>query len=114
MEKETDTMIKSIPNEMNDEFEEYIEDDYEDEILEFETPKQTINRGFEKKCVDFSKKSSGYKRGLPSRKKSAPINKTRGKSPFAYSTGLQLHRNAEPDYPEDKPTKKLSWGVPWK
>ena len=120
---------------MDEGFVEYIEEEYNDqfeidppmhEIKEGE-PRNMGTRGFEKKTVDFSKRSSGFgkknsgykrERGLPKREKQGPANRTRGKSPFSYSAGLQLHRNAksrdetEPDYPEDKPRK--SWGVPWK
>lgn len=125
-------------NDMDDDFEEYVED-YDEDTFEVNPPMSEIKdesnrtltrRGFEKKTVDFSKKSSGFSRrgsifgsksrGLPSRDKQGPTNRTRGKSPFNYESGLQLHRNtksrdeAESNYPEDKPTKKLSWGVPWK
>lgn len=119
-------------NDMNEDFEEYVED-YDEDTFEVDPPMSEIkeekdrtftHRGFEKKTVDFSKKSSGFgsgykrSRGLPKRVKSGPSNRTRGKSPFNYESGLQLHRNAksrdetESDYPEDKSRK--SWGVPWK
>ena len=112
-------------NDMDEDFEEYVEDEYDD--FEVEPPMHEIKderdrtftrRGFEKKTVDFSKQHSGFgkKKGLPAREKSGPMNRTRGRSPFTYSRGLQLHRKrseVEDCDCEERPKRK-SWGVPWK
>lgn len=111
-------------NDMDEDFEEYVEDEYDD--FEVEPPMHEIKderdrtftrRGFEKKTVDFSKQHSGFgkKKGLPAREKSGPMNRTRGRSPFTYSRGLQLHRKRSEELEDEEyPRKRKSWGVPWK
>ena len=115
-------------NDMNEDFEEY-NDEYDDfEIyppmheIRNEEDRTFTRRGFEKKRVDFGKNrrrgfGSGYrkKKGLPKHEKSTPINRTHGKSPFTYTSGLQLHRGSKSEESEEYPEKKCkSWGVPWK
>lgn len=145
----------SPDNAMNEEFEEYNEE-YEAENDEgFERPTDSIRRrlmqnsqpkkrrGFEKKEVNFGRRSNGGRfgerkslfgskpRGLPKKEKSSPLNRTRGKSPFTYRAGICLSRFAkgvdececdEMEFPEEYgetekeyPGKsRKSWGVPWK
>jgi hypothetical protein len=131
---------------MEEEFEDYSEA-YEEENgegFELKRPTDTIrqnlmgrkSRGFERKEVNFGRRrglTSGREnpfgnkpRGLPKREKSAPINRTRGKSPFTYSAGLTLSRafarkqDQDMDFPEDDDDrdrmgkKRICWGVPWK
>jgi len=127
----------SDENDMEEEFEDYSEA-YEEENgegFELKRPTDSIkqnlmrnanSRGFERKKVDFSKRSGGgfsrskgltsgrenpfgnKSRGLPKRERAGPMNRTRGKSPFTYSAGLCLSRfsdmkqcSQDMDFPED-------------
>lgn len=124
-------------NEMEEEFEDYNET-YEAENgegFELKRPTDMIkqnlmrnanSRGFERKKVDFGKRSGGgfsrkagltsgrenpfgsKPKGLPKRERAGPMNRTRGKSPFTYSAGLTLSRaftkrdqDRDIDFPED-------------
>lgn len=81
---------------------------------------RTFTRDDDKR-VNFRKYSGRgwnrtHERGLPVRERSGPLNRTRGKSPFEYEGGIQLHRGSKSkSYPESKSRKiQKSWGVPWK
>lgn len=123
-------MKKRQKNDMNEEYEEYDEEyDEGEEDFEVDPPMhrikrerdRTLNQPNNNHRVNLRKyRGRGWgsgcreKEGLPKHEKSNPLNRTRGKSPFTYASGVQLHRGSKSEeYPEKKKQCK-SLGVPWK
>jgi len=116
-------------NDMDEDFEEY-DEEYAEGEEDFEVHKpmhkikrerdRTLNNPRNNHRVNLRKYRGrgwgcSHKKGLPKREKSTPINRTHGKSPFTYASGLQLHRGSKSEESEEYPEKKCkSWGVPWK
>lgn len=120
---------KHQKNDMDEEYKKYDSEYPEENEFEIEPPMSEIQdekdrtftrRGFSRKNVDFGKNSGqshtseNRSRGLPKHEGAGPLNRTRGKSPFNYESGVSLHRAAKNGRKNKSRKNCKSWGVPWK